>query len=762
MKQISMSRRKAPFVMPCARDIIPIILLFLAARSEVLGMHPFALAFFGGVVNKKYGYIGIVSALLGVVTRSGVVELPSQFLSFLVYWLASNLYKTKNTTIGSLMVGGSVALSGGMLLFLGYDGLFDIFLLFTESITAMLMYILFLKANTAVSDFSHRRGMNSEDYIAIAVMVGVILSGLGGIGYKSVSLTHILTTYILLTAALNTNVCVSATTGVAVGFMASMTGEGAVVMMGVYGFSALFASFMNTFRRAGAFLGYITAMSVMMMYCHSLYEIPSGILNAVIGGGLFLVTPKVCHEYMRSFFTKSLEVESVSPESRVKEFLAMRLRATAETFSSLYDCFFSVSEGRLKKYSDDLGMILDQTCERVCTGCKMCGKCWQTDFRRSYKNSLELIGVIESEGELTEDNLPKSFANRCERPRQFIDEINHVYELYKRDILRRGDAITNRNLISQQYSELGRLFEAMATDVSEGFEFMEREEEDIVDALDKEGIVPYEISVIESASGVCEVYLRLAPMVAYPQIAGILTKVLGRTMTYDKTENGLSKFTSGAMYTVVTSRLQLERDRSGANGDSINMFTVDNSKFYCILADGMGSGMEARYESMAACKLLGGFLKSGIGAKTALGILNSAMCLNMEREMYSTIDLLCVDLYTAEVTMYKIGSAQTLIRKGNEIKSITSSSVPIGIVSDVRLDKKTVELSEGDTIVMMSDGITESGSSLSHTEWIKKIMMKPQEDVETLSKEIMDTALRKDGGFARDDMSVVTIRIMAK
>ena len=208
--------------------------------------------------------------------------------------------------------------------------------------------------------------------------------------------------------------------------------------------------------------------------------------------------------------------------------------------------------------------------------------------------------------------------------------------------------------------------------------------------------------------------------------------------------------------------LQLSRDGFGVNGDSVAMFTVGNSKFYCIVADGMGSGSEAQYESAAVCRLLTSFLKAGFGVKTALGILNSSMCLNMEKEMYSTIDLLSVDLYTAEAQLYKIGSAQTLVLNGGEIKTVTSSSVPVGILSDIRLDKKTVTLKEGDIILMMSDGITESGCSSSKTEWIKKIMVKPFENMEDLSKEIMDTAVEKNNGTARDDMSVVALRLMSK
>jgi hypothetical protein len=41
-------------------------------------------------------------------------------------------------------------------------------------------------------------------------------------------------------------------------------------------------------------------------------------------------------------------------------------------------------------------------------------------------------------------------------------------------------------------------------------------------------------------------------------------------------------------------------------------------------------------------------------------------------------------------------------------------------------------------------------------------MAKPFESVDKLAKEVMDTALEKNNGIAKDDMSVVAMRIMSK
>lgn len=762
MKEITAIQQKAPLRIPSLGDVAPTILLVLASRANALGMYPFAAAFFAAVYDKRIGYIGIIAASAAIAVTAGYSALPKYLIIFTAYWLFTKIFRKKSTVLSSLAVGIATLMGGGVMLLGSYSGAYEVFLLVTEGLTSAMMYVIFERARAVTEDFHRRRGMSSEDYVSVAVTAGVMLAGFCGIGKGGISLTHILAAYILLFAALNSTIAAAACTGLCIGFMSSMSSSDAVIMMGIYGFGTLFAAFMSNGKKPGCFIGYISAMSVMLIYAGNEYDISVSVVNAAIAGIMFFLTPKPLNEYMRSLFTKSMQVEAVSPVRRMREYLSMRLNKTADAFASLHECFFSMSEGRLKKYSDEIGIILDETAERVCNDCKMCGKCWQGDFRRTYKNMLELIGTIEHDGVLKAENIPDKFCEHCLRSDEFINEISHAYELHKRDVLRRSDAVMTRNLISMQYNELSKLFHGMSGAIEEGFEFREEEEEKIVNELDKAGIVPYEISVVEGSSGVCEVYLRLAPTISHELTAGIISSVLKRTVEYEKTENGLSKYVSGAVYTVESSVLQLPREGFGVSGDSVTVFTVDERKLYCIIADGMGSGGEAKYESTAACRLLTSFLKSGIGIKTALGILNSSMCLNMENEMYSTIDLLCVDLYSGEAQMYKIGSASTLVLNGGEIRNIASSSVPIGILSDIRLDKKTVALKEGDIILMMSDGITEAGCSVSKNEWIRKIMVKPFESMEELAREVMDTALEKNNGIARDDMSVAAMRIMSK
>lgn len=759
MTDINTASVKPQLRLPGHTDLTPTLMLLLLSRASALGMYPFGIAFFAAAFDKRVAYMGVAAGCIGIATAAGVQALPQYIIAYIIYWLFIRVYRRNNEAVRSLACGVAVVVGGGVMMLSGYHSLYDVFLMCTEAIISALMYVVFKNSHIIAEEPLSGGRMSAEEYVSAAITIGCIAAGMYGIRLWQLSFSNIFAVYAVMICALNSTLPVAACTGMCIGFIVSMTGPDAIVMMGVYGLGAIFASFMNSFKRIGCLIGYVGGTAVTLIYVKNIYALPISLTDTFAGGLLFMLTPRTVMEYLRSFFSKSTQVESVSPEQRMREYLSMRLNSAGTAFGSLHESFVAVSDGRLRKYSDDIGTILDEAARRTCLDCKMCGKCWQTDFRKTYKNILELIGIIETEGGLTLQNAPEGFCAQCGRADSFIEELGHVYELYKRDVLRRSDAVTARNLIAEQYNELSGLFSDMAEQISSGFVFLEDEEERIVDGLDKLGIMPYEVSVVEAVGGTCEIYLRLPPAVKHTAIEGVLSDVLRHDIGYTETKDGLSKYVSKPCFSVDTASEQQPAAGVRMSGDSIGMFCADN-RFFAILADGMGSGCEAQYESNAAVRLLSEFLKAGFSPKTALGILNSAMCLNMDKEIYSTIDLLEIDLYSGCARLYKIGSAETVIYSNGEINTVSSASIPMGILSDIRLENKRMELCEGDVVLLMTDGITEAGYAASKTDWIKQLAVKPYESMSQLTSSVMDGALRKEHGVPRDDMSIVAIRLI--
>ena len=93
------------------------------------------------------------------------------------------------------------------------------------------------------------------------------------------------------------------------------------------------------------------------------------------------------------------------------------------------------------------------------------------------------------------------------------------------------------------------------------------------------------------------------------------------------------------------------------NGDKGTYFKTDSGVLCVILSDGMGAGSEAAAESDEAVAILERFLRSGVDGAAAMKILNSVMLLRSGEEWgFATADMMCVDLFTGEAALYKLGA----------------------------------------------------------------------------------------------------------
>ena len=98
------------------------------------------------------------------------------------------------------------------------------------------------------------------------------------------------------------------------------------------------------------------------------------------------------------------------------------------------------------------------------------------------------------------------------------------------------------------------------------------------------------------------------------------------------------------------------------------------------LSDGMGSGSSACKESEMVLDLVERFLEAGFSLETAIRMMNSAMVMKGENDIYSTLDLCMVNLYSGMARLYKGGAAAAFIRREDEVECIASENLPVGRV----------------------------------------------------------------------------------
>ena len=191
-------------------------------------------------------------------------------------------------------------------------------------------------------------------------------------------------------------------------------------------------------------------------------------------------------------------------------------------------------------------------------------------------------------------------------------------------------------------------------------------------------------------------------------------------------------------------------------GDAWQGFTDQRSVAHIVLSDGMGSGTAAAVDSNMTVSLIVKLIEAGVDYTAALKIVNSALLVKSGEESLSTVDIAAVNLYTGQAHFYKAGAAPTFIRRGNRTGMVESTSLPAGILTAVEFEKSSVQLRDGDLIVMVSDGATACGS-----EWIGAVIdhFAPDGDLQALCDDIASTARLRRNDNHDDDITVAACRI---
>ena len=105
----------------------------------------------------------------------------------------------------------------------------------------------------------------------------------------------------------------------------------------------------------------------------------------------------------------------------------------------------------------------------------------------------------------------------------------------------------------------------------------------------------------------------------------------------------------------------------------------------------------------------------------------------------------------------KIGSPLGFILSENKIEILESESLPLGILDGVRPTTMRKKLGDGDTILFISDGVTDAfGSSADIAEFLETLSPR---NPQSLADALIEEGLRREDGSARDDMTAVAVRL---
>lgn len=378
-----------------------------------------------------------------------------------------------------------------------------------------------------------------------------------------------------------------------------------------------------------------------------------------------------------------------------------------------------------------------------------------------------IIGSSEDENnEGLEKDLSKS-----------IKLINYSYRISNLNFIWKKKIDESKKNVSTQLEGVSEVISNLAEEISpkQREQFVE-EKEKIKMLLKQKGIDIKDINIKQEKTGRFNVtlYTSLCENVDGTEcnskkIAQILYKILNHNMVLQKQECGLRINKENCMFTYVSRDnysvqvgiAKAKKKNSPVSGDTSIQTKLGDGKYLLALSDGMGSGPEARKSSKIAIKMLERLLTSGFQKDTSIKLINSTLSANNEQDMYATLDIEILDLYSGNIEFIKNGACPTYIKRENEVKILKSESLPTGILEDIDLEVYDKDLQDEDIIVMCSDGILDSNKEYLNKElWLKYLLEDIQtDDVQKIADIIVNESRDNDYGNEKDDMTVIVAKV---
>lgn len=480
------------------------------------------------------------------------------------------------------------------------------------------------------------------------------------------------------------------------------------------------------------------------------------ILSALIPSLLFLLIPSPLVRKMENklVFYREKHLSRIAI-NRNRAAIGEQLFEISGVFREIQTTFAALSTNEAEEGAKEhiRGCVIESVC-------KSCAN-YRTCMARGLENGLnKLIDVGCAKGKTSLIDIPSDLAESCVNQSGVLYAVNRQIGDYRKYMLETENAASGRQLLANQAQGVSEILKNIALEQSEPLTIYSETEKQLNVALLKAGIVCSEVLIAGDEDSLT-LSLVTFGKADVKKIAAIASHVLAAPLIIsERLTLSKDKFCCilhrkpyfDAAFGVAT----LTKTGEIASGDTHSVIKIDERRFMIALSDGMGSGEYARRISESTISLLESFYRAKMPSSLVLSTINKLLTFSRE-ETFACVDIAVVDLDNGEADIVKIGSPMGFILSGNALHILESASLPLGILESLHPDTSSYTLQEDDVLLFLSDGITSAfGSSSDLYETLKNI---PASNPQQLADALLAKAVALYGGTAKDDMTVLAVRL---
>lgn len=585
--------------------------------------------------------------------------------------------------------------------------------------------------------------------------------------FKEIYIKDICTFVLIIGVIYLGGINIGVTISVVVASLLVMIGYMPPHLSGVYGLAALIGGLFLPLGRIGTIVGVGIGQALGFIIFNEI-QMDLPIIGAYLIAALMsLILPKYYFGMAYWFHEKSKEVDEKEHLVRIQQLITERLRHVVGGFEKLAKSFQSLQEKRVDYSPKMLNTIIEETAEKLCESCSMRNFCWQQDLKHTYEQAYEMIGAIEKKGFISKRDIPEAFKDHCLHAQNFAYVLSYKLDLLKQDMIWQNRFLENRALVAEELSAVAETLKMLIKDVDKELYFNKEFEHTIKETICADGIKVKDVMVVENRGKIYSIIIHTKQCKGNKELGSeivrLVEKTIGASVLLDKHEcsdKGCHyKLSIRNSYHISAGSAICAKE--GVSGDVHTFMELEDNQYLLALADGMGSGLLAYDESAAAIEMLEDFMESGFRKDLAVKMINAALILKSENEIFSTMDITLIDRQTGIAEFLKAGASTSFILRKGEVITVQGASLPVGMIKEVDIDIKKIQLENGDMIIMVTDGMLETADDVLGKEETFKHFMREIEasDPQYMADYLMQKSKALLGVSERDDMTIVVARV---
>ncbi len=462
---------------------------------------------------------------------------------------------------------------------------------------------------------------------------------------------------------------------------------------------------------------------------------------------------------------------SIKERERFANPYIVQMDKFADSLKQLSKTFLHLESYKGTFTRDEVEEISARVTEKVCQSCENRNWCLVENRTSTRQMIYEILCGIEEYGAELNIELKRRLQKKCLNAPRFLRETINVFGDAKQKLLWNNRIVQNREGCAVQLTAFADMLRYTVRELDAGIFTDDAMEKRIKLQFKRAGVKVIQCIFFLTEHGNYEIHLTLKAMkqqcIQTKELAKILSKCMGRTMLPETGERQTITddyctivCVEGPKFHTLQGVAKIGKNCEVISGDTFFMTELPGRKVSVVLSDGMGSGEAAFQESAMVVEMLENLLKAGFPLETAIQMMNTALVIGREEVRFSTIDMTVLDLHQGTCEIIKAGASTTFIRHEDRVDKISSTSLPIGVVQNLEVERVKRTLSDGTFVIMMSDGVMDA-LPIGEQEALMRTFIKGTniQNPKELAHHILEQVLTWTGETPQDDMTVIVVGI---